>query len=194
MAEPVTPSDAPVVTGRAPGGRKAASRRGGAKAGRSPKAAEGGKGRAAGRRKPAGGPLPSQGAGPAPGATHAPAAPAADTDAELIDAMRRTRPELFARLLEAYVAHAPGTVDDVIGAVQQGNVEALKIASHSLKSSSANVGARRLSELARQLELLARSDDLSAATVLAEELAAEFASVRAAFDRELAGLRKTAAR
>ena len=50
------------------------------------------------------------------------------------------------------------------------------IPAHSLKSSSANVGAMRLSKVAKQIEMAARSGDLDAIQGSFEQLTREFES------------------
>ncbi len=53
---------------------------------------------------------------------------------------------------------------------------AVKAAAHTLKSSSAQVGAVRLSALCKELEALGRSGSLGGAAELAEEIAGELES------------------
>jgi CheY-like chemotaxis protein/HPt (histidine-containing phosphotransfer) domain-containing protein len=57
----------------------------------------------------------------------------------------------------------------------QGDLALIAVAAHTLKGSSANLGARRLSTLCSELELLAKAGNLAGATAL-----------QAALDRELA--------
>jgi signal transduction histidine kinase/CheY-like chemotaxis protein/HPt (histidine-containing phosphotransfer) domain-containing protein len=111
--------------------------------------------------------------------------PGPDLDDTALAALRRTRPQLYDRLVTTYVTHSPRTVADLVLAIQAGEVAALKLAAHSLKSSSANVGARRVALLARQIETAAAQDDLTAASLLARDLQDEFASVLESFAREL---------
>ena len=67
------------------------------------------------------------------------------------------RPELAAKLFKAYNEHAPMTMRRLHEACETSDAAAVRIASHSLKSSSASVGAERLSTLMARLETLARS-------------------------------------
>lgn len=69
----------------------------------------------------------------------------------------------YISLLETYLGNAPKLVHEVQAALAQRNVAAMVIPVHSLKSSSANVGAIQLSELARQTERLAREGKLGEA-------------------------------
>ena len=70
-------------------------------------------------------------------------------------------------------------------ATASGNVAALSMAAHSLKSSSANVGAKRVAKLSRDLEAMARAGSIDEAGSIASDLAAEFAGVKSVFQREL---------
>ena len=105
----------------------------------------------------------------------------ADVDFELLGTMRAKRPQLFERLLQTYLEHSPKTVHDLLSAVADGNANALKLAAHSLKSSSANVGARRMSDLSRQIEALAKTEDLATLELLARDLRGEYDAVCQAF-------------
>ena len=59
-------------------------------------------------------------------------------------------------IADTYVADAPQQVEAIGAAVEAGDDAALVAPAHTLKSSSASVGATRLSELARELETAAR--------------------------------------
>jgi signal transduction histidine kinase/CheY-like chemotaxis protein/HPt (histidine-containing phosphotransfer) domain-containing protein len=111
----------------------------------------------------------------------APALPEADIDPAALANVRTRRPDFFRRLLTTYLTHAPETVDDLREALTERNVEALRMAAHSLRSSSANVGARRVAELARRVEALAGARDVDAASMTADDLFREFDAARAAF-------------
>lgn len=67
-------------------------------------------------------------------------------------------------LIEAYLADGAAQVSDIEAALAAGDAEALVRPAHTLKSSSATVGAARLSVLARELEAAGRSGTLDAAT------------------------------
>lgn len=71
-------------------------------------------------------------------------------------------------------------------AAQGNDIERLQALSHSLKSSSANVGALSLSAVARRIELEARSGSLQRPAVAVALLVAEFARARVALTGYLA--------
>jgi signal transduction histidine kinase/DNA-binding response OmpR family regulator len=114
----------------------------------------------------------------------------ANLDEPLLAEMRQKRPQLLARLLSAYLTHAPKTVAGLSEAELNGNIVALRLAAHSLKSSSANVGAKRMSALSRRIEALVGQDDLFEAKVLVHDLELEFSAVTEAFSIELEALKK----
>jgi HPt (histidine-containing phosphotransfer) domain-containing protein len=63
--------------------------------------------------------------------------------------------------------------------------EAVPGAAHSLKSSSANLGANRLADLCKQLEFAARAGELGPDLPHIEEVEAEYALVRTALEKDL---------
>ena len=65
-----------------------------------------------------------------------------------------------ADLIQTYLADSSGQVDAVEAAVPAGDAEALVRPAHTLKSSSATLGAKQLSALARRLEMTGRSGSL----------------------------------
>ena len=79
-------------------------------------------------------------------------------DMELIGRLRSTNASLLARLIETYLNYAPRAIEQIKAGVSAKNTTAILQAAHSLKSSSANVGAGRLSNACRQLEALMKSE------------------------------------
>ncbi len=76
---------------------------------------------------------------------------------ELIGRMRSTNNDLLNRLIETYLNYAPKAVTQLLAAANEKNAESIRTTAHSLKSSSANVGAMPLSTLCRDLEQLMKS-------------------------------------
>jgi HPt (histidine-containing phosphotransfer) domain-containing protein len=66
-------------------------------------------------------------------------------------------------LVETYLADTPIQLGAMTTAVQSDDADALVRPAHTLKSSSATVGAMRLSSVARELEMAGRSGSLDAA-------------------------------
>jgi len=67
-------------------------------------------------------------------------------------------------LVETYLAEAPAQVEGIAVALAGADAAALVRPAHTLKSSSATMGALRLSATARRLEMAGRSGALDAST------------------------------
>ncbi len=134
------------------------------------------------------------GAGPAAspaghgGSAPAPALQDGGIDAQALDTIRQLRPGLLLRVLNAWLAESPGLYQDMVQAAGQGDGAALFRAAHTLKNSSANVGARHLSQLCAELEQRGRHGQLDEIDVAMAELARYFnqalATLGAIRDRE----------
>jgi HPt (histidine-containing phosphotransfer) domain-containing protein len=85
-------------------------------------------------------------------------------------------PGLVTRLVDVYLKSSPELVDAMRDAVASEDAETLERSAHSLKSSSATLGALELAELCKELEQIGRE----AATDRAAEV---FASLEMEFDR-----------
>ena len=92
----------------------------------------------------------------------------------------------YLRLLQTYLESAPRLIADAHSAIANGDQKALLLSAHSLKSSSANVGANRLSQLAHDTERLARDGDLEEAQHSLEAVDAAFRSAEALLLEHLA--------
>jgi signal transduction histidine kinase/CheY-like chemotaxis protein/HPt (histidine-containing phosphotransfer) domain-containing protein len=105
---------------------------------------------------------------------------------DLLDEIRALRAEggdrLLARVIGAYFDSAPGLVEAIANALEKGDASALADAAHPLKSSSAALGALRLSELCRELEAIGRAGSTDGASDLLDEFRLEFARVRRALE------------
>ena len=85
-------------------------------------------------------------------------------------------------LIETFLADTPPQLDAMTAAVQADDADALVRPSHTLKSSSATVGAMRLSSVARELEMAGRTGSLEPAVPGRLEAArAEWTAVVEAF-------------
>jgi signal transduction histidine kinase/DNA-binding response OmpR family regulator len=109
-------------------------------------------------------------------------APAATQSARLDPAtlatLRRVRPDLLQRLLNAFLTHTPHAMTSIEEALARTQVVALQLAAHSLRSSSANVGALRMSRLCRDIEILCEANDINAVLPIAHQLRDEWQAVQ----------------
>ena len=67
--------------------------------------------------------------------------------------------ELWNEIRSIWVEDVPQMMDSVRGALGAGDAEKLRRAAHALKGASANVGAARVAECARQIELASPAAD-----------------------------------
>ncbi len=81
---------------------------------------------------------------------------------------------LVQKILRAYLDSAIALMQQLDQALVVGDAETLRRTAHTLKSSSANVGAETLATLFKELENLGRTAQLDAAAKVAEPLRAEF--------------------
>jgi HPt (histidine-containing phosphotransfer) domain-containing protein len=70
-------------------------------------------------------------------------------------------PAFVRELLETYLAETPDQLAAIRAAIEADDADALVRPAHTLKSSSATLGAMRLSALARELEMAGRSGSLA---------------------------------
>ena len=85
-------------------------------------------------------------------------------------------------LIETFLAETPAQLDAMTAAVEADDADALVRPSHTLKSSSATVGAMRLSSVARELEMAGRTGALEPTVPGRLEAArAEWTAVQGAF-------------
>lgn len=94
-------------------------------------------------------------------------------------------PDIIAEVGGLFLEHSPQKIAAILKAVENGDAKGLQTAAHSLKSSSAYVGAMRLSELSRELEMMGRSQVMDGAEEKAEKLNREYKQVMMELDAEI---------
>lgn len=104
-------------------------------------------------------------------------APSSAIDVEALAPMRSARPDIFARLVKTYLAHAPSIVREINSAHGGGDLESLGRLAHSLKSSSANLGANGLAALCQDLEHAVRDQNRNCIRELVFALSSAFDTV-----------------
>jgi signal transduction histidine kinase/CheY-like chemotaxis protein/HPt (histidine-containing phosphotransfer) domain-containing protein len=116
-----------------------------------------------------------------------PAATAAPVlDAEQIAAIRGLgKPKVLEHLCDLLFTGAPATLKDLGTALEQGDLEAVGKAAHSLKSPVSNLGGRRLAAQLERCEVAARDQgDIKAARKYARGLKASYADLEEALRAE----------
>jgi HPt (histidine-containing phosphotransfer) domain-containing protein len=84
-----------------------------------------------------------------------------------------------------FIKYAPDKISAIEKAAEKNDSKALMVAAHSLKSSSAYIGALRLSALSKELEEMGRSGQIDDAASKAKELRAEYERAKASLEKEM---------
>ena len=107
-------------------------------------------------------------------------------DRDVLDELHAVIGDSALQILSVFLDDAPAMVQQLQQAAQSGDGPRLKAVAHSLKSSSANVGALSLSAIAQRIEHEAHSGSLQRPAVAVALLVAEFARARVALTGYLA--------
>ncbi|MGC9502115.1 response regulator [Baaleninema sp.] len=92
--------------------------------------------------------------------------------------------EALEELIELYFEEAPKLLDRIDRAIQTDNAELLRDAAHSMKSTSAALGAMPLSDIAKQLERIGKEGELADAPSLWTRLQSQYQRTIEALERE----------
>ncbi|MGI2172182.1 ATP-binding protein [Shewanella sp. MF05960] len=93
--------------------------------------------------------------------------------------------ELVKTIIDIYINSTPTLISDITLGLAEQNADKVFKAAHSLKSSSANLGASKIQCLASQIELLARNTQLDEATPLAASLDTVFEQTQQALMQKI---------
>jgi HPt (histidine-containing phosphotransfer) domain-containing protein len=105
--------------------------------------------------------------------------------ASLRELQEEGEPDILEEVGGLFLKHAPEKISAIDKAVADRDAKALQVAAHSLKSSSAYVGAMKLSAMSKELEMMGRSGVLEGATERAESLKTEYLRVKTALESEI---------
>jgi two-component system, sensor histidine kinase and response regulator len=135
--------------------------------------------------------MPRGAQAPAPVAP-APAKTAEVIDRKVLDELSKVRtngkPELLARVINLYLTESPKLLQKLKAAAGAANAPEIAGVAHSLKSSSANVGAKMLSRYCADLEASARRADTEEARKILTKVETEHGSVQSALAEEVESL------
>ena len=87
---------------------------------------------------------------------------------------RPGKEDLLSKVLRVYFDKTPELISQMHAAVVDGDIGVIKANAHSLKSSSAYIGADGLSEKCKSIEVAASSNDTSAVRTLVDSIASEY--------------------
>jgi len=98
-------------------------------------------------------------------------------DNNTIEALKEIMGDTFNLLISTFTDDTGQLVQSLTELQQQNNLEVFTRNAHSIKSSSANVGALQLSSIAAELEGRGKSGDIANTNTLIEQLTSEFSHV-----------------
>lgn len=93
-------------------------------------------------------------------------------------------PLILVEVIDSYLEDAPNLVEAIRRSVTNKDAIALRYAAHTLKSSSATLGATALAELSKQLEAIGRGGTTENALAIATSVNAEYERVQAVLQQE----------
>lgn len=93
---------------------------------------------------------------------------------------RPGKPDLVRTVLEQYLTTTPPLLQELQSAIAQNDAAAVQRSAHSLKSSSATIGAVLIASLSKELEILGKTQDLATAATVISRIEAAYAEVQKA--------------
>jgi HPt (histidine-containing phosphotransfer) domain-containing protein len=106
--------------------------------------------------------------------------PSIDLDA--INNLKELNPgdggEFLKEIVTIYLEDTPKRIVDLKAFLASGDVQSFTRAAHTIKGSSANVGAQILKGLGERMELISRTEGINKAAPMIGEVEAEFAKVQ----------------
>jgi len=87
---------------------------------------------------------------------------------------RPNKPNLLDRVVDLFESESPKSIAQILDGVVLDDIEAVQMGAHTLKSSSANVGASTLSGRCRDIENAARLGDLELCSELSTDIMSDF--------------------
>ena len=108
-------------------------------------------------------------------------------DLDSIASLRELNPgdngEFLREIVGIYLEDTPKRIADLKACIKMGDVAGFTRAAHTIKGSSANVGAQILKSVAERLEFLSKKEGLAQAAPLIGDCEAEFAKAAAELRR-----------
>jgi two-component system sensor histidine kinase/response regulator len=95
------------------------------------------------------------------------------------------KPDILERVVTAYLKSSGPLIAEMREALAANDVTVMQNVAHSLKSSSANVGAAKLSEINRELEMGCKNETFENGAELVSAIESEFICVQDALNREI---------
>lgn len=96
------------------------------------------------------------------------------------------QPDLLAKVVEIYFQNSTNLINTIRTAAISGDAVTLSKAAHSMKSSSANLGALNLANLCKELETKGRENNIDGIQTIVSSMEMEYKRVRTALEKEVA--------
>ena len=107
-------------------------------------------------------------------------------DSAALEAIRSLQsdaaPRLLAQVVQMYLDSTPALIEQLQIGMDGSDYETVRTAAHSLKSSSANLGAKTLADLCRRVEMAARAGSMGPEVPRMHMIEQEFSAVRRALE------------
>ncbi len=91
---------------------------------------------------------------------------------------------IVVKLIDCYLEDAPKLLESINSAIATVNSTQLRHAAHTLKASSAALGATNLASLSHKLEILAQAGMINSASAIISQMEAEYNRVKVALEME----------
>ena len=104
--------------------------------------------------------------------------PEQHVDVSALQDLKEIMESEFETLINTFVMDSLSKIEELMDAIAGNDADALRKIAHSLKGSSSNICAAKLSELARQLEFMGKDGSTTGAADILEQLKVEFEVVR----------------
>lgn len=92
--------------------------------------------------------------------------------------------DFYFEMLEEFLYKGDGLIENIQNAIQQEDAKNVNFLAHSLKGMAANLGAKRLAEIAQQLEMEGKNGNLGTSLEKISDLRNEIEKLRAWFNEE----------
>ena len=88
--------------------------------------------------------------------------------------------EFIGELIDTYLEETPRLIEELVQLLEKLDTVAFGRTAHSIKSSSASLGALSFSALAKELEMMGKAGDLTGAEAKVEQLKVNYGQVKRA--------------
>ncbi len=104
---------------------------------------------------------------------------------QILELDRLTGDGLFAHMVDIYLRQMPTTLNDLHGAIEEGDPDRTARAAHSLKSASLTLGAEGVAALCEEIEARGREGSVQGAESLALQLDEAYPLVKTALEAQV---------